>query len=58
MNQWVAWLIGQTSIMILDRLRQTGKYDSLTEAEARAELARLTGNLSTELPSPEELEKL
>lgn len=55
MRSATAWLISQLIISVIYRLQQAGKYNSLTQEEADAELARITAALSSDLPSPQEL---
>lgn len=58
MNPNTAWFIAQLVMLGVNRLQQNGKYDSLTQSEAEAEVARITAQLQTKdsgLPSPQEL---
>lgn len=57
MNPAVAWLVSQLILQTITRLQQSGKYDSLTQEEAELEVARITAQLRTELPSPADLIK-
>lgn len=57
MNPAIAWLISQLILQTITRLQQSGKYDSLTQEEAELEVARITAQLRTELPSPADLIK-
>lgn len=57
MSPFVAWLIAEATKLIVQRIEAAGKLSSLTQAEAEAELQKLTDGLSVSLPSPEELEK-
>lgn len=52
----VAWLIAEVTKITLLHIMESGKFDTLTEQEAKDMAAKLTGGLSTNLPSPEELE--
>lgn len=55
MNPAVIWLISQLIGQTVNRLQQTGKYDTLSQAEAEDELQRVAASLSTNLPTPEDL---
>jgi len=57
MSPAVAWLIAEIIKLTVQRIMDAGKFDSLTQEEAEAMIPTLTGELSTNLPSPEELEK-
>lgn len=56
MNPWTAWLISEIIKLTAQRLLEAGKFDSLTEEEAKAMALQIGGGLSSTLPSPEELE--
>ncbi len=57
MNAWTAWLISEIIKLTAMRLLEKGKFDTLTEEEAKAEALKIGNALSTSLPTPEDLEK-
>lgn len=57
MSPALAWLIAEVTKLTVSRIEQIGKFDSLTQAEAEAMVQQIAGQLSTTLPSPEDLEK-
>lgn len=57
MNPAVAFLVAEMVKLLLQRLNDSGKYQNLTEADARAIIDEMSAALSTSLPSPEDLEQ-
>jgi hypothetical protein len=56
MSAAVAWLIAELIKITLQRIEGSGKFNSLTQAEADQMVVTLTAALSTTLPSPTDLE--
>lgn len=57
MSPALAWLIAEATKLVVQRVEQAGKYNTLTQAEADAMVVSLTQGLQVSLPSPEDLEK-
>lgn len=55
-SPWVAWLISELTMLAVRRLQEAGKFDTLTEEEAKAMALQIGNSLSTNLPTPEDLE--
>lgn len=56
MSRAVAWLIAELIKITLQRIEGSGKFNSLTQAEADQMVVTLTAALSSQLPSPTDLE--
>lgn len=56
MSKAVAWVIAELIKITLQRIEGSGKFNSLTQAEADQMVVTLTAALSTTLPSPADLE--
>lgn len=56
MNPAVAFLIAESIKILLNRLHDSGKFNTLTEAEARQMADDIGASLATSLPSPGDLE--
>lgn len=56
MSPALAWLIAELTGMVVRRIADAGKFQNLTEEEARAIALDLGNSLSTNLPTPEQLE--
>ena len=57
MSPALAWLIAEVVKLTVSRVQGAGKLNTLTQAEAEAELTKMTESLSTDLPSPDDLVK-
>lgn len=57
MSKAAAWLIAEMVKILIQRLNDSGKYQNLTEEDARTIIDQISASLSTSLPSPEDLEK-
>lgn len=56
MSPYLAWLIAEVTKLVVMRVENQGKFSTLTQEEAEAMVLQLSDGLSTELPTPEELE--
>lgn len=56
MNPAISLLLGELVRIAMDRVMAAGKFNTLTEAEARLMAAEIGASLKTRLPSPEELQ--
>ena len=56
MSPWAIWAIQEGLKIAIHRLEGAGSLDSITEEQAKAEIAKLTELLPVKLPTPEELE--
>jgi len=57
MGPGVAFLIVELVKLGLNRVNQAGKFNTLTEDEAKAEFQAIAAGLPTTLPTPEQLEE-
>ena len=57
MSPAVAWLIAEITKLVVQRVENAGKFNTLTQPEAEAMVISLSSGLKTSLPSPEDLEK-
>ena len=55
MSPAVAWLIAEMVKLALDRIAAQGKFETLTEEEARGMAKQIGDSLSVSLPTPEQL---
>ena len=56
MSPALIWLIAELTKLVVQRVSDAGKFNSLTEAEAEKMVLDIGASLSTSLPTPEELE--
>lgn len=56
MSPAVAWLIAELTKLALQRIEGSGKFNTLTQAEADQMVLTLTAALDSTLPSPTDLE--
>lgn len=56
MSPYVPILISEGVKILVQHLQSVGKFETLTEEEARAYALRIGDKLSETLPSPEDLE--
>lgn len=56
MSPALAWLIAELTKLAVLRVSEMGKFENLTEEEARQIALDFGKGLSTNLPTPEELE--
>lgn len=57
MSPFVIFLLQEVVKVTLRRINDSGKYNSLTEDEAKQAIADISAGLSTSLPSPGDLEQ-
>jgi hypothetical protein len=57
MSPYVAWLIAEATKLVVQRIEEQGKFNSLTQDEAAAMVQTLSDSLIETLPDPEDLEK-
>lgn len=57
MNPAVAFFIAEAIKIMLQRLHDSGKYNTLTEDEAKQMIVDISASLESTLPSPGDLEK-
>lgn len=56
MSPWAIWAIQEALKITIQRLEGMGSLDSITEEQAKAEIAKMTAELPGKLPSPSDLE--
>ena len=56
MSPALVLLIAELIKLALQRIQEAGKFDTLTEAEAKAIAKEIGATLATKLPSPADLE--
>jgi hypothetical protein len=56
MSPWAIWFLTEGIKLLVGRLNDTGKYNTMTEEEAQAEFNTLVASLPAKVKSPEELE--
>lgn len=56
MSPALAWLIAEMTKLVVQRIEGSGKFNTLTQAEADQMVVTLSGALSSTLPSPTDLE--
>lgn len=56
MSPWAIWLLQELIKLGIERLQDAGKFNTLTEEEAKAMFSQIVAALPERVKSPEELE--